>query len=103
MEPTTTSDPTCFRCERSALTFDDKHRPLCGRHATIFLSEIRASMANRSARSSEEASVKEESHEAEEQNRGFHLRLVPAPGSGPDADDDEPHARGMDTESGDDD
>ena len=41
-----TDDPiyreTCFRCERPALTFDEQDRPLCGRHATIFLAALRA-------------------------------------------------------------
>lgn len=32
---------SCFRCERPALTFDDRRRPLCGRHATIFIAAAR--------------------------------------------------------------
>ena len=29
--------PTCHRCERLAVVFDDDRRPLCPRHATIFM------------------------------------------------------------------
>jgi hypothetical protein len=29
--------PTCFICHRLSVTFDDKSRPLCARHATIFM------------------------------------------------------------------
>lgn len=83
MEPTTTSDPKCFRCELPALTFDEKHRPLCGRHATIFLSDIRAKVFGNNAEASEKASVEPDPKPAM-QEYGFHLRLVPAPGSGPD-------------------
>lgn len=28
---------TCAKCERPALTFDEKDRALCPRHATIFI------------------------------------------------------------------
>ncbi len=28
---------TCKKCERPALTFDEEDRPLCPRHATIFI------------------------------------------------------------------
>lgn len=45
-----TTDPiyreTCFRCERPALTFDAQHRPLCGRHATIFIAAPRLTSKN---------------------------------------------------------
>jgi hypothetical protein len=29
--------PTCFICDRLSVTFDEKDRPLCARHATIFM------------------------------------------------------------------
>ena len=29
--------PSCFRCERLAVVYDDQERPLCARHATIFM------------------------------------------------------------------
>lgn len=32
---------TCTRCERPALTFDERHRALCSRHATIFITAQR--------------------------------------------------------------
>ena len=32
---------TCFRCHKPALTYDEQDRPLCGRHATIFLAAPR--------------------------------------------------------------
>ena len=31
----------CSKCERPALTFDEKDEPLCGRHATIFVAAPR--------------------------------------------------------------
>ena len=37
---------TCLRCDRPALTFDDQDRPLCSRHATIFLTAERVIAAN---------------------------------------------------------
>jgi len=33
--------PICSKCERNAVTFGDKHLPLCGRHAMIFLTARR--------------------------------------------------------------
>jgi hypothetical protein len=32
---------TCTRCARPALTFDEQHRPLCSRHATVFVAAKR--------------------------------------------------------------
>ncbi len=32
---------TCLRCERPALTFDERNRPLCSRHALIFVTAPR--------------------------------------------------------------
>jgi hypothetical protein len=29
--------PRCFHCDRLAVTHDSKERPLCARHATIFM------------------------------------------------------------------
>lgn len=86
MEPTTTPDPTCFRCERPALTFDDQHRPLCGRHATMFLPEIRAKVFGKDDQESEKAS-EPENPELATREYGFRLHLVPAPSSGPDGVD----------------
>lgn len=33
--------PTCFRCDRLAVVYDDDERPLCARHATIFMVDWR--------------------------------------------------------------
>lgn len=87
MEPTTTPDPTCFRCEQPALTYDEKHRPLCGRHATLFLSAIRAKVFGDDVQVSEKASEPADPEPATREY-GFRLHLVPAPSSsGPDGDD----------------
>jgi hypothetical protein len=32
---------TCLQCERPALTFDERNRPLCSRHALIFITAPR--------------------------------------------------------------
>ena len=32
---------TCDRCKRPALTFDEKQRAMCSRHATIFITARR--------------------------------------------------------------
>jgi hypothetical protein len=86
MEPTTTPDPTCFRCEQPALTFDEQHRPLCGRHATIFLSDIRAKVFGEGVQESEKASEQADPEPASREY-GFRLHLVPVPeGSGPEGD-----------------
>jgi hypothetical protein len=89
MEPTTTPDPTCFRCERPALTYDEKHRPLCGRHATLFISAIRAKVFGGDVQESEKASESADPVPAAREY-GFRLHLVPAPASsGPEGDGDE--------------
>lgn len=76
MEPTPTIDPLCFRCDRTALTFDEQHRPLCGRHALIFLSAARVQ-----AKSDVEAAPEKASNEADDEAQpapsGTLLRLVP--------------------------
>jgi hypothetical protein len=32
---------TCVHCERPALTFDHDHRPMCSRHAAVFITAPR--------------------------------------------------------------
>lgn len=75
MEPTATT--ACFRCERPALTFDDRERPLCGRHATIFVALARRASANTEGQEprSEKASNADDPDSAATES-GSHLRLV---------------------------
>ena len=37
---------TCDMCERPALTFDLDHRPMCSRHATVFIPAQRVKAAD---------------------------------------------------------
>jgi hypothetical protein len=32
---------TCVKCDRPALTFDQEHRPMCSRHASVFITAKR--------------------------------------------------------------
>ena len=53
VEPNLTFEvrPTCFICERLSVTFDQKDRPLCARHATIFMVDHTAPRARGDAAS----------------------------------------------------
>ena len=39
--------PTCVACDRLSVTFDARNRPLCARHATIFMLDHAALSARR--------------------------------------------------------